>query len=234
MIQRTLFRAARPLSRVPPTASPAFRPVVPRLATATPRRFYADAAAKEAGTETSPEASAQSAEETLGLKKALEAKTKECMELKDKYLRAIADYRNLQDRTKREAQAAKDFALQKFARDLLSSLDNLEAGLTSVPTTKLASHDAAPVEEIHADLVNLHKGLQLTEKVLLDTLKRHGVSRFDPAAEGVKFDPNRHEAVFHTPVKDKEDGVVFHTQQKGYLLNGRVLRAAQVGVVKNP
>jgi molecular chaperone GrpE len=74
--------------------------------------------------------------------------------------------------------------------------------------------------------VNLHQGLQLTEQVLLDTLKKHGVTRFDPAAEGAKFDPNRHEAVFHAPAEGKEDGVVFHTQQKGFDLNGRVLRVS--------
>jgi len=57
--------------------------------------------------------------------------------------------------------------------------------------------------------------------------------RFDPSTEAEKFDPNRHEAVFQAPQPGKEDGTVFHTQQKGYSLNGRVLRAAQVGVVKN-
>lgn len=73
----------------------------------------------------------------------------------------------------------------------------------------------------------------MIETVLLETFKRHGITVSDPAKEAVKFDPNVHEAVFHAPQPDKEDGLVFHTQQKGFLLNGRVLRAAQVGVVKN-
>jgi molecular chaperone GrpE len=73
----------------------------------------------------------------------------------------------------------------------------------------------------------------MTESILMSTLKKHGLERFDPAAENEKFDPNSHEAVFQAPQPDKEDGTVFHTQQKGFLLNGRVLRAAKVGVVKN-
>jgi molecular chaperone GrpE len=153
----------------------------------------------------------------------------------DQYLRAIADYRNLQDRTKRETQNAKDFALQKFARDLIPSLDTLSIALSSLSAEKLAPPSAteATVEAIHKDLVNLHQGLQLTESMLMSTVEKHGLTRFDPAVAGEKFDPNMHEAVFQAPQPGKEDGLVFHTQQKGYSLNGRVLRAAQVGVVRN-
>jgi molecular chaperone GrpE len=73
----------------------------------------------------------------------------------------------------------------------------------------------------------------MTEGILMTTLKKHGLERFDPTPEAEKFDPNTHEAVFMAPQPDKEDGTVFHTQQKGFKLNGRVLRAAKVGVVKN-
>jgi molecular chaperone GrpE len=143
----------------------------------------------------------------------------------DKYLRSVADYRNLQERTKREIQAAKDFALQRFARDLVESVDNLDRALTTVDPSKLTSENP--------DLVTLHDGLKMTDGILISTLKKHGLERFDPSTENEKFNPNVHEAVFQTPMPDKEDGVCFHTQQKGFLLNGRVLRAAKVGVVKN-
>ena len=73
----------------------------------------------------------------------------------------------------------------------------------------------------------------MTETILMGTLKKHGLERVDPSEAGDKFDPNRHEAVFQAPQQDKENGSVFYTQQKGFLLNGRVLRAAKVGVVKN-
>jgi molecular chaperone GrpE len=82
------------------------------------------------------------------------------------------------------------------------------------------------VQKVHTDLVNLHEGLQLMERVMMETLEKHGVTRFDPTAQGDKFDPNRHEAVFHAPVEGKEDDSVFHTQRKGFLLNGRVVRVS--------
>jgi len=224
---------------IPVTAAPA--------ATLTGRRSYssnasaaennasaANGSSKDIGKKEEGSASMSGANDVVdSLKKDVEAKNKEIIDLKDKYLRSVADYRNLQERTKRETQAARDFALQKFVKDLLQSLDNLEHALLSVSSEKLASPGHASVEALHSDLVNLHKGLQLTDGVLLGTLKRHGVTQFDPAKDGEKFDPNRHEAVFQSPMEGKEDDLVFHTQQKGYLLNGRVLRAAQVGVVKN-
>ena len=73
----------------------------------------------------------------------------------------------------------------------------------------------------------------MTETILLQTLKKHGLERFDPSEAADKFDPNKMEATFQAPQQGKEDGSVFYTQSKGFLLNGRVLRAAKVGVVKN-
>lgn len=83
------------------------------------------------------------------------------------------------------------------------------------------------------DLVSLHDGLKMTEEILLKTLKKNGLERFDPAVESETFDPNKHEATFMTPQPDKKDNTVFFTQSKGFLYNGRVIRAAKVGVVKN-
>lgn len=81
------------------------------------------------------------------------------------------------------------------------------------------------------ELSDLHGGLKMTERILLDTVKKHGLVKVDP--EGEKFDPNVHEATFMAPQAGKEDNTIFYTQQKGFTLNGRVLRAAKVGVVKN-
>ena len=65
----------------------------------------------------------------------------------------------------------------------------------------------------------------MTESILMQTLKKHGLERFDPLEqEGAKFDPRLHEATFQTSVKGKEDGEVMMVQQKGFLLNSRVLR----------
>jgi molecular chaperone GrpE len=71
----------------------------------------------------------------------------------------------------------------------------------------------------------------MTETVLMQTLEKHGLERLSP--EGEKFNPNEHEATFMTPQPEKDDNTVFFVQQKGFKLNGRVLRAAKVGVVKN-
>jgi len=157
--------------------------------------------------------------------KELEAKKKEVVDLTDRVKRSIADYRNLQEQTKREVQAAKDFALQRFAKELLDSVDNLDRALSTVPTEKLNGDNQ--------DLVNLHSGLKMTEDILMKTLAKNGLQRFDPAENSDMFDPNRHEATFQTPQPDKKDGSVFFTQSKGFLYNGRVIRAAKVGVVKN-
>jgi len=125
-------------------------------------------------------------------------------------------------------QAAKDFAIQKFAKDLVESVDNLDRALTMVPEEKLKDQS-----EHVKDLLALYDGLKMTESILMSTLKKHGLERFDPSVESEKFNPNEHEATFMTPMQGKEDNTVFHTQQKGFKLNGRILRAAKVGVVKN-
>lgn len=72
----------------------------------------------------------------------------------------------------------------------------------------------------------------MTSSVLIGALGKHGVTVFHPMGES--FDPNRHEAVFHAPKEGGKDGEVMMVQSKGVELNGRVLRAAQVGVVNNP
>lgn len=115
-------------------------------------------------------------------------------------------------------QSAKDFALQRFAKDLLDSIDNLDRALENVPKEKLNSGNQ--------DLDNLHSGLKMTEDVLMKTLQKHGMERFDPSTDSETFDPNKHEATFQTAMPDKKDGTVFFTQSKGFTYNGRVLRVS--------
>ncbi|KKY17454.1 putative mitochondrial co-chaperone [Phaeomoniella chlamydospora] len=193
-----------------------------------PRRWVStDAEEKtlgENGKETSSEAPK---EEANPLQKEVEAKNKEIIDLKDRYLRSVADFRNLQERTKRDVDNARNFAIQKFATDLIESIDNLDRALGAVPTDALQS-------EANKELQTLHSGLKMTETILMNTLKKHGLERFDPIEQGRKFDPKVDEAVFMSPHPEKENGDIMHTQSKGFLLNGRVLRAAKVGVVQNP
>ncbi|KAI0804914.1 GrpE-domain-containing protein [Xylaria sp. FL0064] len=200
-------------------------------------RWYsdqADATEKKEGEESAPEPEAKQSQDAESpssveaeLKKKLEAKEKEAIDWKDKYLRSVAEFRNLQDRTQREVKAARDFAIQRFAKDLVESIDNLDRAL-SMGEEKAKAEEG---QEANVDLKNLYEGIKMTETSMLQTLSKHGLDRFNP--EGEKFNPNEHEATFMTPMPDKEDNTVFHVQQKGYKLNGRILRAAKVGVVKN-
>lgn len=155
------------------------------------------------------------------LKSKLEKKEKEYVELKDSYLRSVADFRNLQETTKREIQKAKDFALQKFAKDLIESIDNFGHALTSVKEDSVKTNK---------EIEQLYDGVKLTRDVFVKTLDKHGLKKIDPLDE--EFDPNKHEATFQAAHEDKEPGTVFFVQQPGYELNGRVLRAAKVGIVK--
>lgn len=122
---------------------------------------------------------------------------------------------------------ARNFAIQKFAIDLLDSVDNFDRALIAVPDDKAN----APRSEENKDLVDLVTGLKMTEHILLNTLRKHGLERFDPSEPGEngkaqKFDPNVHEATFMTKVPGLEDGDVMYTQSKGFKLNGRVLRVS--------
>lgn len=144
-------------------------------------------------------------------------------------------------------KSARDFAIQRFAKDLVDSVDNLDRALTTVPRESLLAVASEPegndrteqgkagqtatLSRHQQDLLNLYEGLKMTEAILMQTLKAHGLERFDP--HGEKFNPNEHEATFMAPAPDKPEGTIHHVQQKGFKLNGRVLRAAKVGVVKN-
>lgn len=191
---------------------------------------------KEAATETFSEntADAKSTKEnsetpeTVGVDpnaSKLQTTEKQLAEMKDKYIRQVAEYRNLQTRTERDVANAKDFAIQKFAKDLIESVDNLERALETVPP------EARDDKTKNAELVSLYGGLKMTESILMKTLERHGLKKF--TGMGEKFNPNLHEVLYEAPIPDKEAGTIMQVQSTGYTLNGRTIRAAKVGVVKS-
>ncbi|KAF5101447.1 hypothetical protein D0Z03_000593 [Geotrichum reessii] len=223
MLRRLLVQSARQ------TARPSISFVRPSVARASFVRAYSEAAKEEKSADT--EASAEETKELSPLEKELaevkaklEKKDKESAQYKDQLLRSIADFRNLQETTKREVTKAKEFALQKFAKDLLESVDNFDRALSVVDADKRAD------PENHKELVDLYEGIKMTQNVFEKTLEKHGLKKIFP--EGEKFDPNHHEATFEAPQPGKEPGTVFFVQQAGFLLNDRVLRAAKVGVVQ--
>lgn len=111
--------------------------------------------------------------------------------------------------------------------------------LKSVPASALADPSSeSPASETEAApksalayLQELHTGVEMTQRQLLQTLFKYHVKPFDPT--GDKFDPNRHEALYQAPVPGKEPGTVLDCQKSGYMIKDRVLRAAQVGVVQD-
>ncbi|KAL7318143.1 GrpE, mitochondrial [Mucor circinelloides] len=215
-----------------------------KVATAIPamrRRCYATENGKDTPKEGEEAAAAGNATEapkaelTEDVKKMLAEKDKQISELKDAYLRCLADQENVRERSRKEIETTKEYAIQKFAKDLLDTVDILNMALTAVPgelrekSSCLQSELAKDAEKIVDQLTNLYTGVSMTESELIKALKRHGVERENP--EGEAFDPNRHQALFQAPMPDKEAGTIFAVQKMGYTLKGRVLRPAQVGVV---
>ncbi|XP_031401577.1 grpE protein homolog 2, mitochondrial-like isoform X2 [Punica granatum] len=160
----------------------------------------------------------------------LKAKHKQIEEMQDKVLRSYAEMENVMDRTRREAENAKKYAVQSFAKSLLDVADNLgrassvvKEGFSKIDTSKDAS-GAVPL------LKTLLEGVEMTEKQLLEVFKKSGIEKYDPTNE--PFDPHRHNAVFQVPDGSKPPGTVAAVLKPGYMLYDRVLRPAEVGVTK--
>jgi molecular chaperone GrpE len=144
-------------------------------------------------------------------------------DLTDRLLRLAADMDNLRRRTEREVADARKYAVAKFAADMLVVNDNLQRALDAVPGDREKSGEEA--------FKALIEGVELTRREMERLLERNGVSRI--AAEGERFDPNRHQAVFEIPKPDVPAGTVVQVMQEGFTLGDRVLRAAMVGVSKD-
>lgn len=137
----------------------------------------------------------------------------------DKYLRAMAETENVRKRMTNQIQEARLFGIQTFAKDLLEIADILDRAMQSVDT------DAAKKSE-SKEFKSLYEGLSLTDAQLQKIFKRNGLEKIDP--EGEKFDPNQHEALYQ--VKGDKPGIVMDVTQVGYVLNGRTIRSAKVGI----
>ena len=145
----------------------------------------------------------------------------EAAEAKDRYLRAVAELENYRRRAEKERQDTAKFAIASFARDTLPVLDNLRRGLDSVSAD---DRKATPALE------TLAAGMELTEREMLATLERHGIEKVDP--QGQPFDHNFHQAMMEIEDASVAPGTVVQVLQAGYVLNGRLLRPALVGVAK--
>ncbi|WP_313197352.1 nucleotide exchange factor GrpE [Rhizobium sp.] len=143
-------------------------------------------------------------------------------ELRDRFLRLAAEMDNLRRRTERDVKDAKSYAVSGFARDMLAVSDNLRRALDAVPADQRSGADAT--------LTTLLEGVEMTERAMLSALERHGVKKID--AEGEKFDPNFHQAMFEIPNPAVPNNTVVQVVQAGFTIGDRVLRPAMVGVAK--
>lgn len=141
----------------------------------------------------------------------------EVVAARDQVLRAQAEMQNVRRRAEQDVEKAHKYALDRFAGDIVTVADNLERALTTIDRS---DDKQKPVAE----------GIELTLKSLLDTLQKYGVKQLNPMGE--PFNPQEQEAIAMVPNPAMEPNSVMDVMQKGYALNGRVIRPARVVVVK--
>ena len=133
----------------------------------------------------------------------------------DKYLRAVADLENYKKRSIREKAEIIKYGKEEIIKDILPFVDSLDRALEHVDSS---------------DIQAFKEGIRLIQEQLLSCLKKHGVEKIDSV--GLNFDPNFHEAMMQVESEEHEENKVVNEVQKGYLLNGRLLRPSKVCICK--
>ncbi|HKL69084.1 nucleotide exchange factor GrpE [Salibaculum sp.] len=151
----------------------------------------------------------------------IEALRTENAELKDAYVRALADAENTRKRADRDRREAENYGGSRLARDLLPVYDNLDRALRQ-DSEEASAFDKALLE-----------GVDLTMRELLKVFEKHGITTIQPQL-GDKFDPQSHEAMFEAPVPNTSSGDIIQVSATGFMLYDRLLRPAQVGVSSTP
>ena len=172
----------------------------------------ADGTPEEMPFDGNPETTVETLQKTVAELQAQKA------DLQDKHLRAVAEAQNVRRRAQQDVDKERKFGIERFARDLLSVADNLGRALSAVPA------DLDPATK------NVVVGVQATERELLSVLERHGVTRID--ALGKPFNADFHQAMMEIEDPSVPAGTVVQEMIPGYLLAGRLLRAAMVAVSK--
>ncbi|MGC9368502.1 MAG: nucleotide exchange factor GrpE [Paracoccaceae bacterium] len=162
--------------------------------------------------ETAPEGS---------LEAELEAMRAERDEMRDRFMRALADAENIRKRGERDRREAEQYGGSKLARDLLPVFDNMKRALESISEEQIEANKA------------VIEGIELTMRELLNVFGKHGIEPIAPEV-GDAFDPQRHEAMFEAPVPGTKAGDIIQVMAEGFMLHDRLLRPAQVGVSSTP
>ena len=142
-------------------------------------------------------------------------------DLQDKQLRALAEAQNIRRRAQQDVEKERKFGIERFARDVLSVADNIGRALSALPSN---------LDALDPALRNVVVGVQATERELQSVLERHGISRIE--ALGKPFNAEFHQAMMEIEDPSVPAGTVIQELIPGYLLAGRLLRAAMVGVSK--
>lgn len=141
-------------------------------------------------------------------------------ELRDKFMRVLADAENSRKRAERDRKEAEMYGGTRLARDLLPVYDNLNRAIQAIP------------EESREASAALIEGVELTLRELTNVMTKHGVTPVSPAV-GDQFDPQLHQAMFEAPLPGTKAGQIIQVMTEGFLLHDRLLRPAQVGVSSN-
>ena len=150
----------------------------------------------------------------------LEALRAERDELRDKFMRVLADAENSRKRAERDRKEAEMYGGTRLARDLLPVYDNLNRAIQAIP------------EETRAASAALIEGVELTLRELTNVMTKHGITMISPAV-GDPFDPQLHQAMFEAPLPGTKAGQIIQVATEGFMLFDRLLRPAQVGVSSN-
>lgn len=142
-------------------------------------------------------------------------------ELKDRFMRALADAENARKRGDKARREAEQYGGSKLARDMLPVYDNMKRAIEAATDEQ---------REVSAALI---EGVELTMRSLLGVFEKHGIRIVSPEV-GDKFDPQVHEAMFEAPVPGTKAGDIIQVSAEGFMLHDRLLRAAQVGVSSTP
>lgn len=171
-------------------------------------------------TDNNPEATpTTTVDEITALREALAAAEAKAQNSQDQYIRAHAEMDNVRKRVERDVVAARKFALEGFASEMLGICDSLELGLVAA-------------NQPGAEPAKLIEGMQLTQQQLVKVLERFHVKAVDP--QGQPFNPDLHQAISMVESADAAPNTVLTVMQKGYTLHERLLRPAMVMVAKAP
>ena len=144
-------------------------------------------------------------------------------DLKDKWMRALADAENARKRSDRDRREAENYGGSKLARDLLPVYDNMKRAIESAEKLGVEQDDMKAMVE----------GVELTMRELINVFRKHGIEPISPEV-GDRFDPQLHQAMFEAPVPGTQAGDIIQVAAEGFMLHDRLLRPAQVGVSSTP